>query len=82
MIWGTLRCQAEERVTARASGEHGIDQVMVVCGGMIERKGVEECGTARHVLEARTLASFSATETHWVALGKEQTQSDLAFVWS
>lgn len=30
-----------------------------------------------HVV-ARMLASFSATETHWVALGREQTRLDLA----
>jgi hypothetical protein len=55
---------------------------LFIYGGMIERKGAEGCGTTRHVVEARTLASFSAAETHWVALGKEQTQLDLAFVWS
>lgn len=54
---------------------------MVVSGGMIERKEKWR-DAAMHEVVARTLASFSATETHWVALGRERTQLDLAFVWS
>lgn len=68
-------------MTARTCGEHRIDRFMVVSGGMIERKNKWR-DAAVHKVVARMLASFSATEAHWVALGRERTQLDLAFVWS
>lgn len=49
-------------MTARTCGEHRIDRFMVVSGGMIERKEKWR-DAAMHEVVARTLASFSATET-------------------
>lgn len=50
-------------MTARTCGEHRIDRVIVVSGGMIKRKKKWR-DVAVHEVVARTLASFSATETH------------------